>query len=187
MALTAANVNVALTGAVYASEAGDTVTAPTTAVVALDTDLVDLGYIGEDGITEQYEEDTTEVRAWQGGAVVRTMISSSAARFSWQMIENKREVVELYHKGSIMESDGATGYKIEIMTPTGDRRAFVLDVIDGTDHIRIWIPDGEVTERGEINYSSSSQIGYPVTVTAYPNNNIVAVKFSDKASWAPAA
>ena len=185
MSQVAANVNVALTGAVYATEPGDTVTAPTTAVIALDTDFEDLGYVSEDGVTEQYEEDTTEIRAWQGGAVVRQMISSSAARFSFTMIENKQATVELYHKGSTMESDGATGFKIDVMAPTGERRSFVIDVIDGTDHLRIYIADGEVTERGEIVYSSSTAIGYPVTITAYPNDGVVCTKFSDKTAWGP--
>lgn len=185
MALTAANVNVAITGAVYASEAGDTITAPTTASSVLDTDFNDLGYIGEDGITEHYEEDVSEVKAWQGGAVVRQMISSSAATFAFTMIENKREVVELYHKGSLVESDGSTGWKINVLTPEADRRKFVLDVVDGDDLLRIYIADGEVTQRGDITYVSDEAIGYPVTITAYPNSGVVCTKFSDKASWDP--
>jgi hypothetical protein len=185
MATTAANVQVAVTGAVYASTAGSTVTPPTTATSVLDTDLIDVGYIGEEGIVEHYEEDTTEIKAWQGGAIVRTMISSSKATFAFTMIESTQVVMELYHKGSIMDDDGSTGFKLTVMTPNADRRSFCFDVLDGTEHIRIWIADGEVTERGDITYANESAISYPVVVTAYPNSGVVCVKFSDIVAWGP--
>jgi hypothetical protein len=185
MATTAANVQIAITGAVYASGAGTVVTPPTTAVSVLDTDLIDLGYIGEDGIVEHYEEDTTEIKAWQGGAIVRTVISSSKATFAFTMIENKEATVELYHKGSTMATDGGTGFKINVMTPNADIRAFNFDIIDGTEHLRIFIATGEVTERGDITYANEEAIAYPVVVTAYPNSGVVCTKFSDIAAWGP--
>jgi hypothetical protein len=183
----ASNVDVAVTGAVYATANGDTAAAPTTAVSALDVLFADLGYISDDGITESYNDDTSEIKAWQGGTIVRTIISGSKATLKFQMIENKREVVELYHKGSVVVSDGATGYKMDVMVPTPDRRSFVVDVIDGDDHERIYIADGEVSSRSDIVYKSDTQIGYEVEITMYPNNGVVCTKFSDKASWAPAA
>lgn len=186
MATVAANVQVAVTGAVYVSGAGTTVTAPTTAASTLDTDLIDVGYISEDGIVEHYEEDTTEIKAWQGGAIVRTMISSSKATFAFTMIEMKEVTLELYHKGSVIASDGGSGFKIIVMTPNADRRVFVFDIVDGTEHIRIYIPDGEVTERGDITYASEDAIAFPVTITAYPNSGVVCIKFSDIANWGPA-
>lgn len=187
MSTSAANVNVAITGAVYASAAGDTPDAPTTAVETLDVLFADLGYVSDDGVTESYDDDTTEIKAWQGGATVRVITSSSKATLKFVLIENKREAIELYHKGSVMVSDGATGYKIDVMVPTPDRRSFVLDVIDGDDHERIYVADGEVTDRGDIVYKTDTEIGYEVTVTMYPVNGVLCTKFSDKASWAPAA
>jgi hypothetical protein len=187
VATSSSNVNVAVTGAVYACAAGDAPDAPATAIAVLDVLFADLGYISDDGITESYSDDTTEIKAWQGGVTVRTIISGSTATIKFMMIENKREAVELYHKGSVMVSDGSTGYKIDIMVPTPDPRAFVLDIIDGNDHERIYISNGEVSARSDLVYKSDTEIGYEVTVTMYPNNGVVCTKFSDKASWAPAA
>lgn len=187
MSTNASNVNVAVTGAVYATANGDVADAPDTAISTLDVLFADLGYVSDDGITEAYNDDTTEIKAWQGGTVVRTIISGSKATLKFMLIENKREVVELYHKGSVVVSDGSTGFKIDVMVPTPDRRSFVLDVIDGNDHERIYIPDGEVSSRSDITYKSDTQIGYEVEITMYPNNGVVCTKFCDKASWAPAA
>lgn len=185
MATNPANVSVAVTGAVYATGPGATVAAaPTTAVTVLDVALKDLGYIGEKGVVEHYEEGTTEIKAWQGGAVVRSMISDSKATFSFVMIENKKEAVELYHKGSTIVADGGTGKKINVMTPNADPRQFCLDVIDGTEHMRIWIESGEVTKREDIAYVGTDAIAYGVEITAYPIAGVVCTKFTDSTSWA---
>lgn len=72
---------------------------------------------------------------------------------------------------------------IDVLAPTADPRAFVLDVIDGTKHIRIYVPNGEVSERGDIVYANGEPIGYDVTITCYPVNGVVLTKFSDDANW----
>lgn len=186
MSQVAGNVDVAVTGAVYATKKGDVADAPTTAIETLDVLFADLGYISDDGVTESYNDDTTEIKAWQGGTIVRTIISGSKATLKFKMIENKREALELYHKGSVVVSDGDTGWKIDVMTPTPDRRSFVVDVIDGDDVERIYIADGEVSSRSDITYKSDEEIGYEVEITMYPNNGVVCTKFSNKASWATA-
>jgi hypothetical protein len=40
---------------------------------------------------------------------------------------------------------------------------------DGSDLIRIVVPDGQVVERGDVVYKNDTPIGYQVTVTAYPD------------------
>jgi hypothetical protein len=64
------------------------------------------------------------------------------------------------------------------MTPTGvrDVRSFCFDLIQGTNHLRFWIPTGEITRRGNVNYKYDNLIEYDVTITAYPNTSGVAVK-----------
>lgn len=62
MALDSDNVRVAVTGVV--SVGPTTSDAPTSSASVLDTDLDDLGYIGESGITEHRERTTKDVKAW---------------------------------------------------------------------------------------------------------------------------
>lgn len=182
MALDAAKVRVAVTGAVYTGPTS--ATAPTSATSSVPATYNDMGYISEDGVTEAYDEDVQDVQAWQGGAIVRTLISSSKATLAFTMIESKASTLELYHKGSTMEDlGGGNGYKIDVKTPNVVRKKFILDVLDGNTHLRIYVPDGEVTERGEITYVNDETISYPVTVTCYPVNDVVLTKFSDDAYW----
>ncbi|TMS00190.1 hypothetical protein [Nonomuraea basaltis] len=180
MTLDAQKVRVAVTGAVYAGPTSST--APTSAVSAVPAGYNDLGYISEDGVTEAYDEDVQDIQAWQGGAIVRTLISSSKASLSFTMIESKASTLELYHKGSTMEAVSG-GYKIDVKLPNVVRKKFILDVLDGSTHLRIYVPDGEVTERGEITYINDETISYNVTITCYPVADVVMTKYSDDAYW----
>lgn len=187
MALQSDLVRVALTGAVYSAPAGTT--APTNATTAWAAGFVELGYISEDGVTESYNDSTTTIKAWQGGATVRTMITSSEAKFAFTCLETNGEVLARYHKGATIAGTGgppATGSSIEVVAAQPDIREWGIDVLDGTNHIRIYLPSAEVTERGEITYKNDEPVSYPLTLTAYPDDaGIVAFKFSDDVDWAP--
>lgn len=182
MAQVAANVLVGRSGALYVAPSGTPL--PTTASMPLNAAFVELGYVSEDGVTETPEEDTSEIRAWQGSTIVRRVTSSYEHRFSFKLIETKKPVLELYFKGSTVQSDGGTGFKLDVKSPTTDRRAFVLDVVDGDKVVRNVVEDGEVVERGEITYGAEDAVGYEVTLTAYPNTaQTVVTKLSDDPAW----
>lgn len=56
-----------------------------------------------------------------------------------------------------------------------DPRAFVFDVFEGTNHFRFYLPKGEVTARKNPVYKLDGMVSYGVTITAYPDDNGVAV------------
>lgn len=184
MTLNSANVRVAITGELYS--AVDGTARPTTAVSALNAAYVGQGYVSEEGVTEAPEETIERIPAWQGGAIVRSVTTEATVTLQMTLIETKASVLELYHKGSTVEEVSTGQYKIDVRIPTEVRQQFVLDVIDGTKHIRFDVADGEVTERGEVSYVSSDAIGYPITITCYPDaDGVLYTKFSDDAAWDP--
>lgn len=168
----ATNVRVAVTGAVYVAVSGST--QPTDATTALAAAYKDLGYVSEDGVTESRERSTEKLKAWQRGAVVREVVTESSISYTFRLLETKKEVVELFY-GAIVDANG----KVSIdPSATGGRQAFVIDVIDGDDFIRVSIKDGEVTAVGEQVYKNGEAIGYEVTVIGYADTNgIAAEKF----------
>lgn len=171
MALDSTNVLIGSTGAAYVGPTGTA--APTAADDVLNAAFKDLGYLSDDGVVETYDDTTDEITAWQGAAVVRRVISSSSATIAFTMIETKKDTLELFHKGSTMSGD-----QLDVLGANSDRRSFVVDVQDGDDIIRIYVANGEVTERGEITYANNGDaLGYPVTITAYPVNGVVLTKF----------
>lgn len=177
------NVRVAVTGAVYTADAGATVTAPTSSVSVLDTDLFSLGYCNEDGVEEEYDDDVEEIVAWQNGDIVRIVRSKSKATLKFTLIETRGKVLELYHPGSEIAVVSAGQWKMDVLTPRADRRNFVVDVLDGVKHIRFWVPSAEVSEREAIAYNGTDAVAYAVTLTVFPINGVVLTKFSDDANW----
>lgn len=181
MPLNANAVRVAVTGAAYTAPKGTT--APTDSTSPWPAAAVDVGWISDDGITESNSADSTEIKGWQGGQTVRKVISSSEMTFSFTAIETSKTVLELYHKGSkVITTSGKS--VLAVKAPMPDRRMFGFDVIDGSSHIRIVIPDGEVTETGDITYKSDEALAYELTITAYPGpDGTVAIKYSDDPAW----
>lgn len=173
MALVAENVRVAVTGAVYV--------APTTATAPVDADTApagvdwkDLGYVHEDGVTEGRDRSTEQMRAWQNAALVRETVTEADMSYQFRLVETKKETVELYYGGTVNTVNGS----IEIdPAKTGGRKSFIIDVIDGSDFIRAYIPSGEITEVGEQVYSNGEPIGYEVTIKAYKSGAYSTKKF----------
>jgi hypothetical protein len=162
MALAASNVAVAVTGAVYFAPSATAI--PNDAYEALNVAFLDVGYISEEGVTETQGTETNDITAWQNGAVVRRVQTSHVLSYQFTMIETNPNSMELYY------GNYALGVS-QILGDVQDRRRFVLDVVDGTDNIRTVIPDGQVTEFGDIVYVNGDAIGRQVTVTAYPETS----------------
>lgn len=77
-----------------------------------------------------------------------------------------------------MTTPGLAGKLLTVVDDTAgaiDKRAFVFDVLEGTNHGRFFVPMGEVTARKNPTYSTGTLLEYGMTVTAYPDNSGVAV------------
>jgi hypothetical protein len=74
---------------------------------------------------------------------------------------------------------GAVGQLLTITDDTTgvrDVRAFCFDMLQGTNHIRFYVPQGEVTDVKNPVYKTDSLIEYGVTITAYPTSSGIAVQ-----------
>lgn len=61
-------------------------------------------------------------------------------------------------------------------TGVRDLRAMTFDIITGTNHIRFYCPQAEVTNVASTAYTFDNPITYDVTITAYANSSGIAVK-----------
>jgi hypothetical protein len=169
MALTAENVNVAVTGKVYV--APTTATAPTASDSTL-TGFVELGYVSADGIEVAHDRSTSQIRSWQNSDLVREVTTEATTTYKLMLLESNEDVIETYF-GAAM-----AGGKVEINPgTTGGRKSWVVDVVDGTDVIRHYIPAGEVTAVESQTFANGEAIGYGITITAYASAGRVADVF----------
>lgn len=163
MALDSSKVDVGVTGAF--SFAPTTAVAPTDASTALSgTDWKDVGYIGEDGVTETRDRSTTNIIAWQNSDTVRTVITESSIQVQFVGIETNQNMLALYY-GDEVAADGS----IEIVPAnTGGRRSAVLDYVDGDKLVRMYLPEAELLETGDLVVAGGEPVGYDVTLIGYP-------------------
>ena len=168
MATDSSKVRVAVSGEVLVG--ATTATAPT-GTSGPTTGFTGLGYVSEDGVTESRERSTNDIKGWQNAATVRTVVTDGSLTYSFTLLETKKETVELFY-GATVTAAATEGNFVVVPTSTGGRKSFILDVVDGAELIRTYIPQGEVTEVGDRVYASGEPIGYEVTITAYPDTTL---------------
>lgn len=167
MALNPANIDVAVTGTV--SYAVTTAPAPTNATSPLDAAYRDVGYVSDEGVKENRDHSTSNIVAWQGADVVRTVVTEASFTISFTMIETNSNSAELFYGAAVNATDGS----VEIdAAATGGRRSLVVDYVDGTKFVRLYLPTAEVTEVGEVSLVSGDAVGYQVTVIGYPSASL---------------
>lgn len=162
--ITAENVKVAVTGAVYVGT--DAAAAPTSATSILGTGWRSVGYISEDGVVEANTQDSNEIIAWQNSDVVRKTITRSEVTYQFTMIETNEASLGLFYGRTI---DGGTDTSHTIGGASTTRLPIIIDIVDGGKVVRRYAPDAEVTERGEVTFAAGDALGYQVTLTAYPD------------------
>jgi hypothetical protein len=167
MANTAANVIVgkpAVTGGILTGDTAS-VTLPTDAVTGLDTDLLPTGYISSDGLTQAIGADTNEIKAW-GGDIVRRVQTSHDVTYQFTMIETNSVTLGTYYGDA-----NVSGANVQIKAGDSPIKVFVFEVADGNKKVRVVVPNGQVTDRGDVVFNNEDSVGYNVTVTAYPDAN----------------
>lgn len=160
-------------------EGADLYTAPVgTALPATLTDAMStvpawkaVGLLSEDGASESRDEDSTDYYAW-GGKLIRTQRSRHKRSISVTCLEDNLTVFGLTNPGSTVSTSGGVNTRT-IKIPKSDKTSFVLELEDGDITRRRHIPQGEVTEVGEVSLSESDLQAFEVTITIYPDSNDV--------------
>ncbi|RBP98459.1 hypothetical protein CRD60_00920 [Bifidobacterium aemilianum] len=156
-------------GVIYRAPAGTKV--PTDATTPLSDDFTSLGFVAEDGITNATDTDTTEVKEMGGGTVVKE-ISSYGETYQFVLLETNGETLKVRYGDGNVTVDGDK-IKVKHTAPSADPHVYVLEIVlTGRRVKRIVIADGTLSEAGDITYSASDAIGYDVTISANPSDQI---------------
>lgn len=157
-------------GAIFIAAAGTTL--PTDATTALGNDFTCLGYVTEDGLTNSNSPESESVKAW-GGDTVLTLATGREDTFNFKLMEIKSvDVLKMVYGNENVTGtiSGTDGIRIAVNAKSLEHHVIVVDmVLSGTDVKRIVIPDGALTELGDITYSDSDAIGYEMTISALPD------------------
>lgn len=155
-------------GAIYSAPLGTEL--PTDATTALNVAFKSLGYISEDGLTNTNSPESEDIKAW-GGDVVNSSQTEKKDTFGYNLIEalNVDVLKEIYGKDNV-SGDLSTGIVVKANSKELQEHCLVVEVIlKGGAIKRIVIPQGKVTEIGEVGYKDGETVGYETTVTAFPD------------------
>lgn len=161
MALDVTDIVVGLTGGVW--KAVPATALPTDATTALIAGYLELGYITEGGVSQSMDEQTTTLKGWQNGDTVRTVQTGHDLVYSFAAMESNPNVLTAFY-------GNMTAGKIEVNGSSGTRGRWVIQVIDGAKQVRIVIPDGQLTDRGDVQYTNSAAAIFPMSITCYPDS-----------------
>lgn len=157
-------------GAVYRAPYGTTL--PTSISDTLDSAFASLGYISDDGMTNENSPETDQIKAW-GGEVVAIIQSEKADTFKYKLIEGLNvDVLKTVYGDDNVTGALATGITVRANAKIPESSSYVIDTIMGANAKRIVIPNGQVSEVGEIVYKDDEVVGYEVTITALPDESI---------------
>lgn len=159
-------------GAVFSAPLGTAL--PTDAKTALNAAFKSLGYISEDGLVNANSPETEKVRAW-GGDIVLASQTQKDDTFAYTLIEatDVNVLKEVYGSANVTgDLTTVNGITITANNKELPAHALVVEMILKNGLLkRIVIPNGKVTEVGEIAYTDAGAVGYPTTVTAMPDES----------------
>lgn len=145
---------------------------PTDETTTLNAAFKSAGYIGEDGLTETQDRSTEKIKAW-GGDTVKVVQTEFGLTYQFTFLESaSAEVLKAVHGAANVTTTPATSssgakHAVKITSEQLPHEIYVFEIKDGDARIRICVPDGQITEVGEVTYSDADVIGYQVTVEAF--------------------
>lgn len=147
----------------------------TKSAVTLDNAFTGNEYVSEDGLTLTPSRSTADIKDWSG-ATVRKVLESFDGTLNWTMISTNAAALgiafgeENIETAAATTTDGAKA-KAALGAYLPDPQAWVFLMKDGDARIVIAVPNGQITDVGEITFASNAAVGWPVTLSTYPDED----------------
>lgn len=160
----------AVTGAILSAPNGTALPADEVAVVA--AAFKDSGYISDSGLKIGTEQSSTDITDWSGN-LVRSIMAAYGNTLTWEHLEwNEQSLKNFLGEGNVTVTQ-TTGSPTKITAKfNGDEmpvKPWVFNIKDGVRKIRVVVPNGQVSERGEISFVKTEAVKLPITLKTFPD------------------
>jgi hypothetical protein len=165
------------TGLLWMAVTGST--APTDTGTALAAAWKNMGGITEDGATIKQNVSNKKIKIYGSTATQRTLITDREYTVQVAFAETNARSQEVFFQqalNSITPGVGTGAFSLTVGSQSRQLYAAVIDVVDGSNRLRYYMPSVEATDFGDLKIANSDEIGYQVTLTAYPNTSGVAIQ-----------
>lgn len=146
--------------------------APTSATEAVPEGFTSLGYVSEDGVNNSNSPSSEQVKAW-GGDIVMTTLTEKPDEFTFTLLEaTNADVLKVVYGDDNVTGSLSTGITVKANATQPEPMAWIIDMImTGNTLKRIVIPNGTISNIGEITYKDDSAVSYEITVAALPDGS----------------
>lgn len=137
---------------------------PTDATTTLAAAFKNVGFVGEDGVTNSKSRETMEIKEW-GGETVVSEVTSQSETYKWKSIEylNTDTLKAVYGTSNVAVNTGDIA--ILVKAGTYGRGVWCIDTaVNGGRLQRIVIPNGVITEIGDIVYVGNDVTAFDITL-----------------------
>lgn len=157
-------------GAIYSAPLGTTL--PEDATSELDGKFKNLGYVSEDGVTNEDTRSSENIKAW-GGDIVGAVQTEKEDSFTYKLIESLNvEVLKEVYGSTNVTGDLENGIHIKSNSKELEAHVIVIDMImNGGILKRIVLPNAKVDEVSEIKYVDGEVVGYETKLKCFPDEN----------------
>lgn len=157
-------------GAISIAPVGTTL--PTSASEDLDSAFESLGYVSEDGLSNEFTPESETIKAW-GGDIVLIPLTGREDTFSYTLIESLNvTVLKVIYGEDNVSGNLESGIIVKANANDLDEYSWVVDIaMKGGALKRIVIPKAKLSDLGEITYKDDEAIGYEVTLSAVPDDD----------------
>lgn len=145
---------------------------PTSATESLNAAFSELGYVSEDGLTNNNSPESDTVKAW-GGDTVLSLQTDRPDTWAMTLLESlNTDVLKTIYGAANVIVDGSGNITVKVTAGDMPAGAWVFDtILKGGRARRIVVPNGTISELGEIVYKDDQAIGYNVTITDVPDSS----------------
>ena len=159
-----------VTGSVMSAPKGTAL--PTDASTAPGVEFKDSGYITEDGCTLADAQTWNDIKDWGGDTVRKIKIASDVTLATSFLELNADSAKAGFGDANVTDTGGKLAIKLTTAEP--ERKAWLVNMLDGEKYLRIVIPDGQVTDRGDMTFTRQGAVTIPVTIACAPDASGVA-------------
>lgn len=156
------------TGAIYYAPFGTNL--PTSTDDALDEAFKNLGYVSEDGLTNDNSPESDQIKAWGGDTVINNQTGRPDS-FQFTLLESLNvDVLKTVYGADNVIVDASGNITTKATADEMPGGSWVFDMkMRGNRKRRIVIPNGTISELGTITYKDNEAVGYPLTITDVPD------------------